>query len=67
MDKVSVPHKVETKIATFEGDWTAEQIDAGLAGEPRIESHVAWYEPTADGPQEVTDPVRIQELEDSIE
>jgi len=67
MDNITVPHRIETEVKTFEGDWTAEQIEAGLAGEPRIETHVAWYEPTPDGPREITDADRIRELEASIQ
>lgn len=66
MDGISIPHKVETTIETYEGDWTSEEIEAGLAGEPRVETEIAWYEPTEHGPVKVTDPQRIQELEDNI-
>jgi hypothetical protein len=34
MDKGRVNVKTQLSIATYEGDWTAEEIDAGLAGEP---------------------------------
>jgi hypothetical protein len=66
MEKITVPYKVETQVATFQGEWTAEEIDAGLAGEPTIERHVQWFEPSPDGPVEVHDDARIAELEDSI-
>jgi hypothetical protein len=66
VDDIKVPYKVEFKVATFEGEWTAEQIENGEAPEPRIDISSAWYEPTPDGPIQITDPVRIQELEDGI-
>ena len=66
MDQFTVPHKVRTEVATFEGEWTAEEIDAGLAGDPVIESSEEWYEPSADGPVLVTDPERIRELESKL-
>jgi len=68
MDYTQVPHKVSTKIVTYEGDWTAEEIDNGLAGEPKaIEVFDEWYEPSADGPVRVTDPTRIEELEARVD
>lgn len=63
MERASVPYKVEIQVATFEGDWTADQIDNGEAGPPKLERQVDWYEPTADGPRKITDESRIEELE----
>lgn len=64
MEFANVPYKVSTQILTFEGDWTAEEIDAGLAGEPtKVETDETWYEPSENGPVVVTDPKRIAELE----
>ncbi len=66
MDTLTVPYKIEFKVETYDGDWTSEEIAAGLAGEPRVDTQSAWYEPTPAGPVEVTDEKRIKELEDSI-
>lgn len=66
MERITVPYKAETRIATFQGEWTAEQIDNGEAGEPFIEVHSDWYEPTDEGFVVVTDPSRIEELEKTI-
>jgi hypothetical protein len=67
MDKINVPYKVTTQIVTFEGDWTAEEIDAGLAGEAtRIDTDDTWYEPGENGHVVVTDPARIAELEKGL-
>lgn len=66
MDTSKIPYKVEFQVATFEGDWTAEQIDNGEAPEPTIDKHVEYYEPTPHGPKKVTDPSRIAELEERI-
>lgn len=66
MEKITVPHKIRTEVATFTGEWTAEEIDAGLAGEPTIEAEEAWYEPSPNGPVRVTDEKRIQELEERL-
>lgn len=66
MEKITVPYKVETSIATFQGEWTAEQIDAGLAGEPTVETHEQWFEPSPDGPVIITDTTRIRELEETL-
>ena len=64
MENIRVPYKAETQVLTFEGDWTAEEIDAGLAGDPtNVEVSETWFEPTEDGPVPVTDPQRIDELE----
>ena len=66
MERITVPYKAVTQIATFQGDWTAEQIDNGEAGEPTIETFEEWYEPTDEGFVRVTDPSRIEELEKTI-
>lgn len=64
MEKIRVPYKMGSHIATFAGEWTAEEIDAGLAGEPTsIEIEEAWYEPNG---ELVTDSARIAELERTI-
>jgi hypothetical protein len=64
MDQLAQPYKVATSIVTYGGDWTAEQIDAGEAGDPSgIETDSAWWEPGSDGPIEVTDPARIAALD----
>lgn len=66
MESATVPYKISTSIATYAGDWTAQQIDAGAAGEPVIERHDQWYEPGPDGPVPVTDPARIAALDQQI-
>lgn len=66
MERVTVPHKVRREIATFKGDWTAEEIDAGLAGEPVVDVKEEWYEPSPSGPVLITDEERIQELEERL-
>jgi hypothetical protein len=67
MDITKVPYKVRTEVATFEGEWTAEEIDAGLAGESRVEVHEQWFKPSERGPLLVSDPEEIAELEARIE
>lgn len=67
MEQLATPYKVATSIATYSGDWTAEQIDAGEAGDPTgIETDSAWWEPGPDGPLEVTDPARIAALDATL-
>lgn len=66
MEKVSIPYKVHILVETYEGDWTSEQIAAGLAGLPRIEQQASWFEDTPNGPQEITDEDRLRTLENSI-
>lgn len=66
MDSITVPYKISTMIETYEGDWTAEQIDAGLAGEPRLDVHEEWCENTPEGRRTIVDPQRIAELEARI-
>lgn len=67
MEQLAQPYKVATSIATYGGDWTAEQIDAGEAGDPTgIETDAHWYEETPDGTVEVTDPARIAALESAL-
>lgn len=67
MDTMHAPYKVATSIATYGGDWTAEQIDAGEAGDPSgIETDAHWYEETPDGPVEITDPARIAALDAAL-
>jgi hypothetical protein len=63
MDKLAQPYRVATSITTYSGDWTADQIDAGEAGDPSgIETDAHWYEDGPDGPVEMTDPARIAAL-----
>ena len=66
MDNVNVPYKVEFMVETYQGDWTAEQIAEGCAGEPTVEKQSAWYENINGTTQQITDPQRIEELESSI-
>lgn len=63
MDNTKVPYKVRHEVATFQGDWTAEQIDNGEAGEPTIEVDEQWYD---EDHNPIHDPERIAELEESI-
>lgn len=67
MDRLNKPYRVDTQVLTFEGEWTAEEIDAGVAGEPH-ESQITseWYQPTSDGPVQITDAHRIAELEQRL-
>ena len=63
-DRWQAPYKATFTVMQYDGDWTAEEIDAGLAGDPvPVSEQSAWYEPTPEGPVLVTDPVRIAELE----
>lgn len=66
MDSINIPYKVTSMIDTYEGDWTAAEIDAGLAGEPHRVVHEEWCENTADGRKVITDPERIAQLEAKI-
>lgn len=66
MDTIDLPYKVEFKVETYEGEWTADEIATGSAGAPRVEIVTAWFENSPDGPVEITDPKRIQELETTI-
>lgn len=66
MDTMTMPYKIAVAIATYDGDWTAEQIDAGEAGQPAIQTREQWVEPGPDGPVIVIDPVRIAALEQQI-
>lgn len=66
MDKFDKPYRVEFKEATYQGDWTAEQIDNGEAGEPVVNTVSMWFENTPQGPQEITDEKRIKQLEDRL-
>ena len=64
MDNVNIPYKISFMVETYEGDWTSEEIDQGLAGTPRREVQSAWYENTGMGQVEITDACRIAELEE---
>lgn len=68
MENIKVPYRVDLQVATFEGEWTAEQIDSGEAGKAaRTETQSVWYEPTENGPVEITDPERLRELNEGVE
>lgn len=64
MDTITVPYKTAISVRTYLGDWTEDERAAGIAVEsqPEIVSE-AWYDPTPDGPVEITDPARIASLE----
>jgi len=64
MDTGRFPYKLDFMIQTYEGDWTAEQIDAGEAPEPTVQSSSGWYEKIDGVEVEITDPKRIAELEE---
>ena len=66
MDSITIPYKVRYEEATYQGDWTAEDIDAGHAGTPTVVVHEEWYEPTENGPRLITDGDRIRALEAGI-
>jgi hypothetical protein len=63
MDTITVPHKIRIEVATYQGEWTAEQIAAGEAGTPTITITETWYEPGPAGSKEIVDPLRIDALE----
>jgi hypothetical protein len=62
VENIDVPYRIETRIETYEGDWTSEDIASGRAGEPKVQTQEQWYEPTPDGPQLIEDENRINEL-----
>lgn len=66
MDTLKVPYKVAMMIESYDGDWTAEEIAAGLAGTPRTDSQETWYENTPNGTVEITEVTRVAELEEAI-
>lgn len=63
MEEIRVPYKVKSHIATYQGEWTADQIEKGEAGEPSIEVYEQWYENIDGRAVPITDPLRIAELE----
>lgn len=67
MDMIRVPFRIDKKIATWDGSYTADQIDSGEAGEPdRVDTSVGWFENIDGVPTEITDPKRIEELERKV-
>jgi len=64
MDTATFPYKIDFMIQTYKGDWTSEQIDAGEAPEPTVESSSTWYEKIDGVEVEITDAKRIAELEE---
>lgn len=66
MDTLKVPYKVAMMIESYDGDWTADEIAAGLAGTPRVDKQETWFENTLLGPVEITDATRIEKLEEAI-
>ena len=66
MDNLKIPFKITTMIETYQGDWTADEIDAGLAGEPTRQIVEEWCENTPEGRQTIDDPERVSQLEEGI-
>lgn len=67
MDRIGSTYKAQVRIATYQGDFTAEQIASGEAGEPTSieDGPEQWYETAADGTSvAITDPARILDLEE---
>ena len=64
MDTFKLPYKIDFMIETYEGDWTSEQIAAGEAPPPTVQSESGWYEKIDGVEVEITDATRIAELEE---
>lgn len=67
IDTFTTPYRIDKKIATWDGEWTAEQIDNGEAPSPKlVETSSTWFENIDGVPTEIIDPKRIEELERKI-
>lgn len=66
-DILNEPYKVQFQIDTYPGNWTAEEIDRGLAGEPVTEIRSQWFRRNPNGdPIEITNLDEIAKLEAKI-